>query len=121
MANEAVTPPVVGSVSTAMYRSPASLWRLTAPEHLAICMRDTTPSCIRAPPEAVKPMTGRRWASANSNRRVIFSPTAEPMEAMIKLESMTNVAQDMPPMAAVPHRTASFSPVVLRAFSSFSA
>ena len=66
-------------------------------------------------------MTGRRWASANSNRRVIFSPTAEPMEAMIKLESMTNVAQNMPPMAAVPHRTASFSPVDLRAFSSFSA
>ena len=42
------------------------------------------PSCIRAPPETVKPTTLRRYSVAYSNRRVIFSPTTVPMEPIMK-------------------------------------
>ena len=38
------------------------------------------PSCIRAPPEAVKRTTGNFSFVANSNKRVIFSPTTEPLK-----------------------------------------
>ena len=51
MAKLAVTPPVVGSVRTEMYRSPASLWRFRAADVFAICIREVIPSCILAPPE----------------------------------------------------------------------
>ena len=66
MAKLAVTPPVVGSVSTVIYRPPASLWRLTAAEILAICMSEVTPSCMRAPPDTVKPTTGSPNSAARS-------------------------------------------------------
>ncbi len=69
---------------------PASLWRLTAPLVFAICISERMPSCILAPPETVYPMTGRLCSVANSNRRVIFSPTTEPIEPIMKLDSITN-------------------------------
>src|SRR5580700_9905743 len=52
MANEAVTPPVVGSVSTETYGTFALSSRASAAEILASCIRLITPSIILAPPEA---------------------------------------------------------------------
>ena len=46
-----------------------------AAEVFAICINDTIPSCILAPPEQQNRMTGRPWRVASSNERVIFSPT----------------------------------------------
>ena len=58
MAKLAVTPPVVGSVRIVMHNSPASLCRRRAAEVLAICIRETIPSCMRAPPEQAKSRRG---------------------------------------------------------------
>ncbi len=80
MAKLAATPPVVGFSSTEMYGSPASRSRPSAAEVFAICMSDSTPSCMRAPPDAEQMIAVRRRASARSNTRVIFSPTTEPIE-----------------------------------------
>ncbi len=53
-------------------------------KQLAICIRDSSPSYIRAPPETVKPTTGNRRSDAVSNRAVIFSPVALSMLPIIK-------------------------------------
>jgi hypothetical protein len=50
---EADTPPVVGSVRMLMYGRPASRCCAIAADVLAICMRESTPSCIRAPPDVL--------------------------------------------------------------------
>ena len=120
MAKLAVTPPVVGSVSTHIYRSPASECLRTAAETLAICMRDVTPSCMRAPPETVKPTTGSLSSAAFSNTRQIFSPTTEPMDPIMKPASIKKSAHSLPPMRPRPQMTASFSPEVSCAEASFS-
>ena len=96
MANDAVTPPVVGSVMTEMYGKCAAAWRSMAHEVFAICMSETKPSCMRAPPEAVKMITGRCSAVARSNRRVTFSPTTLPMDPMKKVDSMMPMAHFKP-------------------------
>ena len=61
MAKLAVTPPVVGSVSTREVGQPR-LGRAaaSAAEVLAICISERMPSCMRAPPEAETMMTGTR-------------------------------------------------------------
>ncbi len=69
------------------------------------------PSCMRAPPAAVKPMTGRRCSVAYSNRRVIFSPTTVPMLPIMKCGSMQNTAHGSSSTRSVPQMTASFSRV----------
>src|SRR2546426_312445 len=79
IAKDAVTPPVVGSVSTDRYGSPASASRSSAAEVFAICMSERMPSCMRAPPEAERMMTGRSLSMASSIARVSFSPTTQPM------------------------------------------
>ena len=58
MAKLAVTPPVVGSVSTTMKGSPASFTSRVAMTVRGICIRLIAPSCIRAPPEAVNTISG---------------------------------------------------------------
>ena len=60
MAKLAVTPPVVGSVSTLMNGTLASSRRISAAEILASCIRLTAPSCMRAPPEAETMISGLR-------------------------------------------------------------
>ena len=100
----------MGSVSTVIYRPPASLWHLTAAEILAICISDVTPSCMRAPPETVKPTTGNPSSVARSNVRQIFSPTTEPIEPIIKLASIKKSAVSQPQILPLPHTTASRSP-----------
>ena len=79
IAKLAVTPPVVGSVSTEMYGSRAASRRASAPEIFAICISESAPSIIRAPPEQQTMTTGQRWSMARSMARVIFSPTTTPM------------------------------------------
>ena len=53
MANDAVTPPVVGSVRIEMYGSPPRASCAERAEVLAICISERIPSIIRAPPEAL--------------------------------------------------------------------
>ena len=57
-ANEANTPPVVGSDRTEMYGTPAARRRSSAAIVLASCISASVPSCIRAPPEALTMMSG---------------------------------------------------------------
>ena len=117
VAKDAVTPPVVGSVITEIYSKPARLWRSTAALIFPICIRDTRPSCIRAPPDAVKIIKGKRSSVARSIVRVIFSPTTEPMEPIIKVDSIMQTAILRPFKSADPHRTASSKPLLVRFFS----
>ena len=96
MANDAVTPPVVGSVRTEKYGSPARPWASSAAAVLAICMSEARPSCMRAPPLAQKMITGSPWAVARSTQRAIFSPTTLPIEPIMKLLSITHTATRSP-------------------------
>ena len=59
-ANEANTPPVVGSDRTEMNGTPAARRRSSAASVLASCIRASVPSCIRAPPEALTTTSGTR-------------------------------------------------------------
>ena len=69
IAKLAVTPPVVGSVSTEMNGSRARSSRASAAETFAICISDSAPSIIRAPPEQETMITGSRRAIAPSRCR----------------------------------------------------
>ena len=75
---------------------------------------------MRAPPETVKPTTGRPASAAFSNTRQIFSPTTEPMDPIIKPASIKKSAHSLPPMRPRPQTTASFSPEASCAEVSFS-
>ena len=107
MAKLAVTPPVVGSVSTVMYNNPASLCLFNAAEVFAICIREVIPSCILAPPEQVKIITGSFSFVARSTPLAIFSPTTSPMLAIRKRPSITIRATSFSPIRAFPVTTAS--------------
>ena len=117
MASEAATPPVVGSVSTDTYGRPAARNRPSAMLTLAICIRDSTPSCIRAPPDAEKKMTGSRSVAACSTMRASFSPTAVPMLPPRNPKSKQPNATGRPSSVATPHTTASARPDRARAAS----
>ena len=112
IAQLAVTPPVVGSVSTLTYKSPASLCLFSAADVFAICIRETIPSCIRAPPEHANKITGSESFVALSTARVIFSPTASPILAIINLPSQTPITVSIPLIRPLPVTTASVSPVL---------
>jgi hypothetical protein len=60
---------------------------LTAPLILAICISESTPSCkYGRAPDALNPTTGKSYVLRHIQiKRVIFSPTAEPMLAIIKI------------------------------------
>ena len=111
MAKLAVTPPVVGSVSTLIYKSPASLCLFSAAEVFAICIRETMPSCILAPPDAVNITTGSRSFVALSTALATFSPTFSPMLAIRNRPSQTPSTTSSPSIFAFPVTTASFKPV----------
>ena len=113
MAKLAVTPPVVGSVRIEMYGSRARSSRASAALILAICISDSAPSIIRAPPEHETMMTGRRRASARSMARVIFSPTTTPMLPPMNPYSMAATMQSIPPTRPLAVITASRRPVLL--------
>ena len=54
--------------------------RASAAEILAICIRESVPSCMRAPPDAEKITRAPCSCIARSISRVTFSPTADPIE-----------------------------------------
>ena len=63
--------------------------RASAAEIFAICISDSAPSIMRAPPEHETMITGRRAARcASSMPRTIFSPTTTPIEPPMKLYSI---------------------------------
>ena len=66
IAKLAVTPPVVGSVSTEMYGSRARSSRASAALIFAICISESAPSIMRAPPEQDTMITGSRRSIARS-------------------------------------------------------
>ncbi len=107
IAYEAVTPPVVGSVSTEMYGSRVACRRARAVEILAICISDRIPSCMRAPPEHETTISGSRLLRQRSIARVSFSPTAEPIEPPMNAYSMAPITVRMP--ASLPTPTSSAS------------
>ena len=111
MAKLAVTPPVVGSVSTGTYKSPASECRFNAADVFAICIRETIPSCILAPPEQQNRMTGRPSSVARSTAQAIFSPITCPMLLIRNLASQMPSTVSSPYILQRPMVTASCSPV----------
>src|ERR1700676_5604721 len=111
MAKEAVTPPVVGSVRTEINGTLASSRRASAAEILASCIRLTTPSIMRAPPEAETMTMGTLVSCACSMARVMASPTTAPMLPPMNAYSIELTITVRPfnlPRALI---TASFSPV----------
>ena len=120
MAKLAVTPPVVGSVSTLTYKQPASWCLFSAAEVFVICIREWIPSCILAPPEQANIIIGSLSLVAFSTARVIFSPTTFPMLAIIKRPSQTARTTSFPAILAFPVTTASSSPVFSCSASTFS-
>ena len=121
VANDAVTPPVVGWVSREMKGSFASESRAKAPQVLAICISESIPSCMRAPDEAETMIMPRFSAMAISMARVIFSPTTEPIDPAKNLKSITAIIARLPSMLRRPQTTASLSPVLARRAAVFSA
>ena len=115
MAKLAVTPPVVGSVSTEMYGRRAASSRASAAAIFAICMSESAPSIMRAPPEQETMMMGVRRSMARSMARVIFSPTTTPMLPPMNSYSIAAICTSMPSSRPEAVITASPRPVAARA------
>ena len=77
----------------------------------AICMSETMPSCMRAPPEAQKRMSGRPRRTAFSAARTMRSPVPLPRLPPKKAKSITPRTTGCPSISAVPVRMASSRPV----------
>src|SRR5690606_24251535 len=111
IAKLADTPPSTGSVRTEINGKPSSRMRASTAEVLAICIREISASCIRAPPEAEKQTSGQRCSSATLAARTKRSPTMAPidppMKANSKAQATTGAFRRVPRMAI----SASFSPV----------
>ena len=73
----------------------------------AICIRETIPSCILAPPEQAKIMTGSFSSVARSTMRVIFSPTTCPILLIMNRASQIPMAVSKPLMVPFPVTIAS--------------
>jgi hypothetical protein len=73
-----------------------------AAEVLAICMRESTPSCIRAPPEVDTRMSGTFFSWDRRASRAIFSPTTEPIDPPMKAKFITPRLIVRPSRRAVP-------------------
>ena len=118
LANDAVTPPYVGSVNTDMYNKPASSSFVSAAVVLAICISDIIPSCILAPPDTENIIIGNFSLMACSILYVIFSPTTAPMLPIRKPLSIIQITTSSPFILPVPQAIASSNPVFsLKAFS----
>ena len=107
LANEAVTPPYVGSVNTDIYNNLASFNFLIADVVFAICIKDTIPSCILAPPDVQKIIIGNFNSIAFSIEYVIFSPTTTPILPIKNPLSIIQITTPSPFIFPVPHPTAS--------------
>ena len=85
-----------------MYSTPSSLSRPMAWLVFAICMSETQPSCIRAPPEAEMTRSGVRDSSASSAARVMASPAAPPMLPPTKSKSIPATTMSWPSIVPAP-------------------
>ncbi len=94
-----MTPPVVGSVRMLKKGSRASCNRARAAEILAICISDSVPSIMRAPPEQEMTMRGSRSWRARSTHRVTFSPTTTPIEPPMNAYSIAPTIARRPPIS----------------------
>ncbi|MNZ85919.1 hypothetical protein D3C78_1047260 [compost metagenome] len=102
---------MVGSVSTEMYGRPRSCSFASAALVFAICIRDISASCIRAPPLAEKHTSGQLSSSACSTARTKRAPTTDDMEPPIKANSNEAATIGMPYSVPFITTSASFSPV----------
>ena len=107
MAYEAVTPPVVGSVRMLRKGRLSPCIRASAAEILAICISESVPSIIRAPPEQDTTTSGSRSSTARSMQRVTFSPTTTPIDPPMKAYSIAPTIVLRPPIAPTAETTAS--------------
>ena len=107
IAKLAVTPPVVGSVSTHTYNNLSSSNFANAALTLAICIKDNIPSCILAPPDTVNIITGNFNSIALSIALVIFSPTTDPILPIMNLLSIIHTTTSIPAILPFPVVTAS--------------
>ena len=82
---------------------------------LAICISDSKPSCMRAPPVAVKQMNGTFCSMAVCTPRTKRSPTTEPIEPPMKSNSKQAATTLMLCTAPPITTSASVSPVLLMA------
>src|SRR5213079_2133718 len=108
IAKLAETPPIVGSVSTDMNGSLRSARSVRAAVVLAICTSESSPSCMRAPPEAVTQTYGSFCSMATRTPRTKRSPTTDPIEPPMK--SNSKAAQTKPSDLMAPCMTTSASP-----------
>jgi hypothetical protein len=89
-----------------------SFMRSTAQVVLAICMRLSMPSCMRAPPELQTATRGSPSAAARSAQRQKRSPTTLPMLPPMNPKSITAITQSLPWIWALPTTRASDKPVL---------
>ena len=73
-------------------------------------MRESVPSCMRAPPEEEQTITGVRVFAPSSMARVTFSPTTEPMLPPRNVKSRAHITTGYPPIVPVPYLAASDTP-----------
>ena len=110
---------MVGFVRTETKSPPEAFNRASDALVFAICINESIPSSMRAPPpEPEMNMKGQLFSRASSMARLIFSPTTDPMLPRRKRESLTPKITGCPPIIAVPTRQASLSPVFFCASSS---
>ena len=81
----------------------------------AICISESTPSCIRAPPEDGMTMSGASCSTASRAAASRLSPTAVPMEPPRKPKSKAATTAGAVPMVPCATTMASSWPVLLRA------
>jgi hypothetical protein len=91
------------------------MYRASATLVLASCMSEWTPSNIRAPPDDDTTIRGISSDAATSMVRATFSPTTLPIDPPMNRKSMAARATRRPARFPTPLRTASPSPVFLRA------
>ena len=86
IAKLADTPPNVGSVNTEINGTPFSRIFANTALVFAICIKEKSASCIRAPPLAEKQTNGQFNSIAFSAAFTNFEPTTEPIEPPMKLK-----------------------------------
>ena len=106
---------MVGFVRIEMNGMPLRASSAMTTDVLAICISDSAPSCMRAPPEADTISNGIPFSAERCASRATFSPTTEPIDPPMKAKSMTARLTGWPWSRAYPVRTASSSPAFLYA------
>ena len=84
----------------------------------AICISDRAPSCIRAPPAAVKTTRGQFRSTAARAAAMKASPAAMPSEPPMKVKSWTMTTAGVPSSSPKPMAMVSRRPLALRAAAS---